>query len=62
MKYVITDIEYDAENTSDLPKELEIEVDVDLSACDKIEFISERISEITDRCHFGFSTTPEINE
>lgn len=62
MKYLVHDIQYDVYNDSDLPKTLTVEVNKYLSAEDKVECISDKISEITGFCHLGFNTTPEINE
>jgi hypothetical protein len=62
MDYLVHNIQYDAYNDSDLPETITIEVDNYLSPEDKIEYISDKISEITGFCHFCFNTTPEIKE
>ena len=62
MIYKIDNIIYDTEDASDLPKTLEIEVDEEMDNYDKIEFISDEISNLTGFCHEGFSTTPNIDE
>ena len=65
MIYEVTNIEYDTEDTDDtsgLPLSLKIEVDESLDDYDKIEFISDEISNITGFCHKGFSTDPSIDE
>ena len=61
MIYKIDNIVYDTEDVSDLPKALEIEVDEEMDNYEKIEFISDEISNITGFCHKGFSTTPSID-
>jgi hypothetical protein len=60
--YTVTDIEYDTEYTEDLPKTLEIKVNSILDNYEKIEFISDKISDLTGFCHKGFSVTPMIEE
>ena len=65
MKYKVTDIVYDTdgENIPDLPQELLINVPDDLlDDSDKVEFISDEISNITGFCHKGFATEPPLNE
>lgn len=61
MIYKIDNIVYDTEDVSDLPKALEIEVDEEMDNYEKIEFISDEISNITGFCHKGFSPTPNID-
>jgi hypothetical protein len=61
MIYNVTDIEYDTEDSSQLPTELSIQVDDSLSNYDRLEFISEEITNITEYCHTGFSTTPSLH-
>ena len=64
MEYKVTDIEYDTDGEEiDLPKELSINVPDDLEEdYDKVEFISDEISNITGFCHKGFSTIPTLSE
>ncbi len=62
MKYLVTKIDYDTDGVKvKLPKKLVIEVPNDIEDKDeKIEFISDEISNITGFCHKGFEVTPEI--
>ena len=62
MIYVATNIEYDTSDLRGLPKQIKIEVDAALDAVDKVEFISDEITNRTGFLHKGFATTPEINE
>ena len=63
MNYKVTNIKYDTDGKKvNLPKEMDIEVDDDLDNYEKVEFISDEISNRTGFCHFGFKTIPEINE
>jgi len=63
MIYTVENIEYDTDGTLiELPTTLEIEVEDSLNDYDKVEFISDKISDITGFCHLGFTTTPTINE
>lgn len=61
-EFIVTDIKYDTDGEQvDLPKELKILVPEIVEGYEEIEeFISDEISNITGFCHFGFSTTPEI--
>jgi len=62
IKYVVTDIIYDTDDTTNLPKELTIKVLKDIGDdCDKLEIISEEISNITGFLHKGFVVNPKIN-
>ena len=61
MLYIVTDINYDTDGKRiKLPKTLNIEVPDDLEKDEIEDFISDEISNITEYCHFGFTTTPEI--
>lgn len=65
MKYIVTNIEYDTDDTddtSDLPKELIITVPSDVEGDENIEqYISDKISDQTGFCHNGFAATSEID-
>jgi hypothetical protein len=61
MIYIVVP-EYDTDGEKiDLPESLEIEVSDELDNEDKLEFISDEISNRTGFCHFGFTTDPIIN-
>lgn len=62
-KFVITDIQYDAdgEDVEDLPTEIVVEVPKKIKDSQLQEFLSEEISNRTGFCHFGFVVTPENN-
>jgi len=64
MKYTVFNIQYDTDGEQvDLPEKLTIEVPEDLKEdSDIADFISDKISDETGFCHFGFNTDPEINE
>ena len=64
MKYKVTNIQYDTDSEQvDLPQTLEIEVPNDITDdYDKVEYISDEISNQTGYCHKGFSTEPNLNE
>lgn len=63
MQYEVNDIQYDTDGeVVDLPTSLKIDVPDDLDDVDKVDFISDKISEITGFCHTGFTTIPEISE
>ncbi len=55
MRYEITGIDYDTTDATDLPTTIYVDVDEELSADDKIDIISDKISNITGFCHSGFS-------
>jgi hypothetical protein len=61
-QYTVTNIQYDTDGAKvDLPKTMEIVVPDDVEGYEEIEeYISNEISNRTGYCHFGFSTTPEI--
>ena len=62
MTYEITDIKYDSDVIEELPTELAIEVPDDLETdYEKVEYISDEISNVTGFCHFGFSTYPVLD-
>jgi len=58
--YKITDIKYDTNDASDLPKTLKIEVPKGYEGYEADEFISDKISDETGFTHKGFNTTPKI--
>lgn len=60
MKFLVTNIEYDTDGEKvDLPTELEIEVDEDITDYnEQLDFISDEISNKTGFCHFGFVVSP----
>jgi len=58
--YEISDIEYDTDDDSDLPKTLKIEVPSGYEGYEADEFISDKISDETGFTHLGYSTNPEI--
>lgn len=63
MTYKAIDIEYDTDGEKiELPKTLDIEVEDNLSPDEKLEYISDEISNRTGYCHFGFNTIPEIDK
>ena len=57
MKYKVTNIKYDTKDTSDLPKEIYVNIDdsEELEDYDIDEIISDAISDTTGFCHKGFS-------
>ena len=57
MKYKVTNIKYDTKDTSDLPKEIYVNIDDSeyLEDYDIDEIISDVISDTTGFCHKGFS-------
>mgnify|MGYP003420232619 CR=1 FL=1 len=63
-EYLVTDIKYDTDGrkVKGLPKELKIVVPDWSCGCyeDIEQYISDEISNKTGYCHFGYSTTPEI--
>ena len=63
MIYRAYDIEYDTDGKKiKLPKELSINVNDSFKTNeDKLEFISDEISNITGFCHFGFKVEPTLN-
>ncbi len=64
MIYIASDIQYDTTDSisKDLPKEIKIDVPDDLvDDYEILEFISDKISDITEFCNLGFSTTPKLN-
>ena len=60
MKYLVTDIDYDTNNTTDLPSELTITVPKEEAGSPfEIEmYLCDEISNITGFCHKGFSFQP----
>jgi len=62
-EYIVSDIEYDGEDVSDLPRELTVTVHHcdDFLTYEEIEqYVSDKISEETGFCHNGYTTNPEI--
>ena len=58
MIYEVTDIKYDTDGESvELPEVLNIEVSDDLDEQERVDFVSDEISNITGFCHFGFNMT-----
>jgi hypothetical protein len=57
MKYQVSNIEFDTDDIeTDLPTNMIIEVDDEITDKDEIEeFISDEISNQTGYCHFGFT-------
>ena len=61
MMYKVIGIKYDTDGAKvKLPKTMNIEVDNNLSDDEKLDFISDEISNRTGFCHFGFNTIPTI--
>ena len=58
--YEITNIQYDTDDDSDLPKTLKIEVPSGYEGYEADEYISDKIIDKTCFTHLGYSTTPEI--
>lgn len=68
MIYTITEIQYVTNDPEDvegnllgLPQELFIEVDDNMGSRDRLEYLSEEVSNRTGFCHCGFTITPEID-
>lgn len=63
-KYIITNIEWDADKQTKktLPKEVVVNVPDEEHTCyeDIEQYISDELSNVTGYCHEGFATTPEI--
>ena len=55
MEYFVSNIEYDADDSLNLPIDLTIDVPSDLSDDEVYEYISDEITNITEYCHTGFS-------
>lgn len=61
MKYLVNNIQYDTDGeTIELPNEIEIEVCDTMSVDEKLDFISDEISNRTGFCHGGFCTIPSL--
>lgn len=61
MKFKVMHIKYDTDGENiELPTEMEIDVPAYLNSEDALNFISDKISDETGYCHFGFRTFPEI--
>jgi len=61
MIYTVSNIIWD--NGDHLPTQMEVDVPSYVeSSYDKVEFISDYITNTTGYCHCGFSLTPEIEE
>ena len=57
MEYIVTHIQWDCEGeTVSLPKEMTVDVPKSIIGQQRtIDYISDKITEITNYCHFGFS-------
>ena len=63
MKYKVSNIKWDLEGENiDIPTEMVVEVDPNLDNYEKMEYISDKITEQTGFCHKGFTTNPPIEE
>jgi len=64
MKYKVTNITYDTDGENiELPETLDIDVPDNINdPYERVEYISDEISNITGFCHKGFTTEPQINE
>lgn len=63
MIYKVTDISYDTDGQKiELPRTLDIEVHDEMPMDERLDYISDEISNLTGYCHFGFNTLPKINE
>lgn len=61
MKYLITNIKFDTDGENiELPTEMEIDVPENFDTEEILQYISDKISDDTGFCHFGFKTLPEI--
>jgi hypothetical protein len=59
--YKVVNIEYDTDGENvDLPKEFTFSIPSNLDGEDKLEMVSEMITEETGFCHLGFNTIPKI--
>jgi hypothetical protein len=61
-KYIVSNIEWDGEGSEELPTEVEMNVPDLEDDYEKVEWISDRLSNRFGYCHKGFSTTPELSE
>lgn len=64
-EFIITDIEYDTDGEDvDLPKEITVRVcHIEYPTYEEIQqCLSDAISDKTGFCHFGFATSPEIED
>lgn len=61
MKFKVTHIDYDTDGENiELPTEMEIDVPENFDSEEILQYISDKISDNTGFCHFGFTTFPEI--
>lgn len=61
MKYLITNIKFDTDGENiELPTEMEIDVPENYDSEEILQYLSDKISDDTGFCHFGFETLPEI--
>ena len=64
MEYKVNNIQWDVDNENenvDLPTELTVNVSDDITEPDYVlNYISDKITEMTDFCHFGFTIFPQI--
>ncbi len=64
-KYLVTDIEWDTDGEEvDLPEELTITIpeDEELEEDEVEGYISDKISDETGFCHFGFNFTEQVEK
>lgn len=61
MKFKVMHINYDTDGENiELPTEMEIDVPENFDTEEILQYISDKISDDTGFCHFGFKTLPEI--
>lgn len=68
MDILVSNIDFDLDDECfdldnecvELPTEMVITVPEGLNAEESLQFISDKISEDTGFCHYGFKTSPEI--
>lgn len=61
MKYLISNIKFDTDGENiELPTEMEIDVPENYDSEEILQYLSDKISDDTGFCHFGFKTLPEI--
>ena len=61
MIYKAININYDTDDSSDLPEEIQVDIPAEITDdIEILDYIGDMISELTGFCHMGFSTDPEI--
>lgn len=61
MKFKVINIDYDTDGENiELPTEMEIDVPENYDSEEILQYLSDKISDDTGFCHFGFKTLPEI--